>query len=135
MNCIDQVSTTSATQGRDRVLIEARLDGPSKGSHESMARRRYQKPAPRKEGRQWVIYYWDDEFVGEERRRRKKRYVLGPATMGEREAEKVRDEFLRPLNQGLVNIGSTTKFEDYVDSVYKPVVLPTKAKSTRDRSI
>ena len=57
-----------------------------------MARRRYQKPKPRTEGRQWVIYYWDDEFINGERRRKKKRYVLGPATMGEREAEKVRDE-------------------------------------------
>ena len=93
-----------------------------------MARRRYQKPAPRKEGRQWVIYYWDDEFVDGKRRRKKKRHVLGPATMGEREADKIRDEFLRPINQGLVNVGSTTKFVDYVESVYKPVVLPTTAK-------
>ena len=98
-----------------------------------MARRRYQKPKPRTEGRQWVLYYWDDEFSDGERRRKKKRYVLGPATMGEREAEKVRDEFLRPLNQGLVNIGSATKFEDYVESVYKPVSLPTLAKTTQDR--
>jgi integrase len=100
-----------------------------------MARRRYQKPKPRREGRQWVIYYWDDEFVGQERRRKKKRYVLGPASLGEREAEKIRDEFLRPLNQGLVNIGSATKFDDYVESVYKPVILPTMAKSTRDRTL
>ena len=100
-----------------------------------MARRRYQKPKPRTEGRQWVIYYWDDEFNNGERRRKKKRHVLGPATMGEREAEKVRDEFLRPLNQGLVNIGSATKFEDYVESVYKPVTLPTLAKTTRDRYV
>jgi integrase len=55
--------------------------------------------------------------------------------MGEREAEKVRDEFLRPLNQGLVHIGSATKFADYVGSVYMPVVLPTMAKSTRDRAM
>ena len=100
-----------------------------------MARRRYQKPAPRREGRQWVIYYWDDEFENGKRRRKKKRYVLGPASMGEREAEKVRDEFLRPLNQGLVSIGSATKLEDYMESVYKPVILPTMAKSTRDRSL
>jgi len=98
-----------------------------------MARRRYQKPKPRKEGRQWVIYYWDDEFQNGERRRKKKRYVLGPATMGEREAEKVRDEFLRPLNQGLVNIGSATKLEDYMESAYKPVTLPTLAKTTQNR--
>ncbi len=100
-----------------------------------MARRRYQKPKPRIEGRQWVLYYWDDEFQDGERRRKKKRHVLGPATMGEREAEKVRDEFLRPLNQGLVNVGSATKLDDYVESVYKPVVLPTLAKSTRDRYV
>jgi integrase len=55
--------------------------------------------------------------------------------MGEREAEKVRDEFLRPLNQGLVNVGSATKFGDYVESVYKPVVSPTMAKSTGDRAV
>jgi len=100
-----------------------------------MARRRYQKPSPRIEGRQWVIYYWDDEFVEGERRRKKRRHVLGPASMGEREADKVRDEFLRPLNQGLVNVGSATKFMDYVESVYQPVVLPTMAKSTRDRAM
>jgi integrase len=100
-----------------------------------MARRRYQKPSPRKEGQQWVLYYWDDEFSNGERSRKKKRHVLGPASMPEREAEKVRDEFLRPLNQGLVTIGSATKFGDYVQSVYQPVILPTMAKSTRDRSM
>jgi len=100
-----------------------------------MARRRYQKPSPRREGQQWVLYYWDDEFIEGERKRIRKRHVLGPASMGEREVEKVRDEFLRPLNQGLVNIGSATKFGDYVESVYKPVVLPTMAKSTRDRTM
>lgn len=100
-----------------------------------MARRRYQKPSPRKEGRQWVLYYWDDEFVHGERRRKKKRHVLGPANMGEREAEKERDEFLRPVNQGLINVGSATKLGDYVESVYKPIVLPTMAKSTRDRAV
>ena len=55
--------------------------------------------------------------------------------MGEREAEKIRDEFLRPLNQGLVPIGAATKFEDYVESIYRPVVLPTMAKSSQDRAV
>jgi integrase len=126
---------TPPSRRRDILRGEAIPGGPSKGEIESMARRRYQKPAPRREGRQWVIYYWDDEFVDGERRRKKKRHVLGPASMGAREAEKVRDEVLRPLNQGLVNIGSATKFADYVESVYQPVVLPTKAKSTQDRAM
>jgi integrase len=120
---------------RGIVLSEASLGGPSKGNFESMARRRYQKPAPRREGRQWVLYHWDDDFVDGERRRKKKRYVLGPASMGQREAEKIRDEYLRPLNQGLVTIQSATKLADYVESVYIPVVLPTMAKSTRDRAM
>jgi len=124
-----------APDERGIVMVEASLGGPSKGDYDSMARRRYQKPAPRREGQQWVLYYWDDEFVEGERWRKKKRHVLGPASMGEREAEKVRDEFLRPLNQGLVNVGSATKFADYVQSVYVPVVLPTLAKSTRDRAM
>src|SRR5215831_2661330 len=117
------------------LLAEADLRGPSKGDYDSMARRRYQKPSPRREGQQWVLYYWDDEFVEGERRRKKKRHVLGPASMLEREAQKVRDEFLRPLNQGLVTIGSATKYVDYAESVYKPVVLPTLAKSTQDRAM
>lgn len=120
---------------RGMLLAEAHLGGPSKGDQDSMARRRYQKPSPRREGQQWVLYYWDDEFKDGERSRKKKRHVLGPASMGEREAEKIRDEFLRPLNQGLVNIGSATKFGDYVESIYKPVVLPTMAKSTQNRSV
>src|SRR5512147_1380390 len=102
--------TPPPNQRRDILRGEAIPGGPSRGEIESMARRRYQKPAPRREGRQWVIYYWDDEFVDGERRRKKKRHVLGPASMGQREAEKERDEVLRPLNQGLVNIGSATKF-------------------------
>src|SRR5216684_8471490 len=130
-----QDATPNQLPGRGIVLVEASLGGPSKGDYESMARRRYQKPAPRREGQQWVLYYWDDEFVQGERRRKKKRHVLGPASMLEREADKVRDEFLRPLNQGLVTIGSATKFADFVESVYQPVVLPTFAKSTQDRAM
>ena len=37
------------------------------------------------------------------------------------------------MNQGLVPIGSATKFEEYVETVYKSTPLPLLAKSTRDR--
>jgi integrase len=134
MNPPDHNSLSRSTFTRGTV-VEACSGGPSKGNYESMARRRYQKPSPRKEGQQWVLYFWDDEFVNGERIRKKRRHVLGPASMGEREAEKIRDEFLRPINQGLISIWSATKFEDYFETVYKPVILPTMAKSTRDRSI
>src|SRR5260370_42385395 len=117
MNSNGQNPTPNQLSGRGIVLVEASLGGPSKGDYESMARRRYQKPAPRREGQQWVLYYWDDEFVQGERRRKKKRHVLGPANLLEREAQKVRDEFLRPLNQGLVTICSATPFSDFAESL------------------
>jgi integrase len=51
-----------------------------------------------------------------------------------REVQKIAAEKLRPMNQGLIPLGSATSFEDYVESTYIPVVLPLLAKSTRDRS-
>src|SRR5215831_13318350 len=127
--------TAGAADSLRGTVGEAFFSGPSRGDFESMARGRYQKPSPRREGNQWVLYYWADDFENGQRRRKKKRHVLGPSTMGAREAEKIRDEFLRPINQGLVSIGSATKFADFVATVYRPVVLPTMAKSTRDRSM
>ncbi len=100
-----------------------------------MARRRFQNPKPRKEGNWWVLYYWNDEFKNGERGRRKKRQKLAPVTMKEREVLKVASEFLRPINQGFVNIGSATTFRDFVDGTYIPVVMPQMAKSTRDRYV
>jgi small subunit ribosomal protein S28e len=51
----------------------------------------------------------------------------------EREARKMAAEFLRPMNQGLAPIGSATRFEDYVEMVYRTTSMPLMAKSTRDR--
>jgi integrase len=99
-----------------------------------MARRRFQNPKPRIEGNWWVLYYWQDEFTNNERRRRKKRQKLAPATAKAREVLKMASEFLRPVNQGLVNVGSATTFSDFVDGTYIPVVMPQMAKSTQGRS-
>jgi hypothetical protein len=65
-----------------RDIVGAALaSGPSKG-FEAMARGRYQKPSPRREGNQWVLYYWGDDFEDGKGRRKRKRHVLGPSTMG-----------------------------------------------------
>jgi integrase len=53
--------------------------------------------------------------------------------MGEREVKKIAAEYLRPMNQGLQAIGSATVFNEFVDNVYSPVVLPKMASSTQDR--
>jgi integrase len=112
---------------------KANLVEPSRGDFDAMARRRFQNPKPKVEGNWWVLYYWQDDFTNGERGRRRKREKLAPATMREREVLKIVSEFLRPLNQGLINIGSATTFKDFVDGTYIPVVMTQMAKSTQDR--
>jgi len=99
-----------------------------------MARRRFQSPEPKREGKWWYLLYWHDEFQNGRRVRKRKREKLAPATMPQREVKKIAAEKLRPMNQGLVPLGSATSFEDYVESTYIPVVLPLWARSTRERS-
>jgi integrase len=50
-----------------------------------------------------------------------------------REVQKVKAEYLRPLNQGLISAGSATPFEGFVNTVYKTTALPLLASSTQDR--
>ena len=98
-----------------------------------MARRRFQDPVPKREGNWWYLLYWVDAFSDGKNTRKRKRHKLAPGDTPEREVKKMAAEFLRPMNQGLVPIGSATKFEEYVETVYKSTLLPLLAKSTRDR--
>jgi len=50
-----------------------------------------------------------------------------------REVQKLKAEYLRPLNQGLVAAGSATSFENYVADVYNTTEMPLMASSTQDR--
>jgi integrase len=77
--------------------------------------------------------YFDGVIAGRTRSRERKRHKLAPGTVPEREVKKMAAEFLRPMNQGLAPIGSATKFEEYVETVYQSTLLPVMAKSTRDR--
>jgi integrase len=114
------------------ILSEACPSASSKGDFD-VARRRFQNPKPRKEGRWWILYFWQDEFINGERRRKKKRTTLAPGTTPEREVRKIAAEFLRPVNQGLLPLGSATGFSEYVDTTYIPVVLEQMAASTKNR--
>lgn len=79
-----------------------------------MARRRFQDPKPQRLGQWWYLLTWQDEFVDGRRIRKRKRIKLALATMPEREVRKIAAEMLRPLNQGLISVGSGTKFEEFV---------------------
>jgi integrase len=97
---------------------------------ERMARRRFQDPKPKREGNWWYLRIRD--FAGGSKTRKLKRLKLAPASMPEREAKKIAAEMLRPLNQGLITVGSAVSFNEYVQTTYIPIELPLLAKTTQD---
>ena len=107
--------------------------GPSQEVFQKMARRRFQDPMPRKEGRWWYLLTWQDELRNGRRTRKRRRIKLAPATMLEREVRKIAAETLRPVNQGLITVGSATTFEEYNEAVYMQTMLPLLAKSSQER--
>jgi len=98
-----------------------------------MARRRFQNPEPELVGRWRQIRVYRDEYFNGRRIRVRKRIRLAPASMAVREVQKIKAEYLRPLNQGLVSEGSATPFEGFVQTVYAVTELPRMASSTQDR--
>jgi integrase len=94
-----------------------------------MAKRRYQDPKPKREGNFWYLLTWEDGPQGTRKRKREK---LAPASMPAREVQKIADERLRPLNQGLISVGSAVNFKEYVQSTYIPTELPLLATTTQD---
>ncbi len=115
------------------IRAEANQPAPLGRDFSAMARRRFQNPKPKIRGAWWTIRIRRDDFVAGERRRVRTDVRIAPATMSEREAQKVAAEYMRPLNQGLQSLGSATNFNSYVTDTYIPVVMPLLAKSTRSR--
>lgn len=75
-----------------------------------MARRRHQAPKPKRRGAWWTLLVWKDQVVKGQRTRKRERVELGPASLPVREAQRLADEYLRPINQGLESIGSAVNF-------------------------
>jgi integrase len=128
-----KIPETQPSTGRGIVGV-ASFDRPSpRGDFEAMARRRFQDPDLEVVGKWWEIRIYQDHFLNGRRIRKRKRVRLAPATMPVREVQKIKAEYLRPLNQGLITAGSATTFEDYVRSVYLTTELPLMASSTQQR--
>lgn len=115
------------------ILLPTSPGGSSSGDFDRMARRRFQAPKPERRGKYWVLRFWQDEFHDGRRTRERKRIKLAPASMAEREVKKIAAEHLRPMNQGLITVGSATNFTEFVDNVYVPVSLPKMASTTQGR--
>jgi integrase len=122
-----------AFAGRGTVVSETNSVESSTQEFEKMARRRFQAPKPRVEGNFWYLSVWQDAVKNGRRTRQRKRIKLAPKAMPFREVQKIAAEKLRDQNQGLITAGSATTFGDFIDSVYRPVDMPTFANSTRDR--
>jgi integrase len=101
---------------------------PNPQEFEAMARRRFQSPTPFKEGQFWWLRVWDANATGS---RKRKRIKLANADMAVREVQKMADELLRPMNQGLALTGSAMRFGDFVNQVYFPTYLPLLSSSTQ----
>jgi len=129
----NQITRVPEQLGCVIVPAEASFGTPSPAEIEKMARRRFQSPKPFREGSFWWLLHWEDEFLNGQRIRKRKRTKLAPASISEREVKKIAAEFLRPLNQGLVTVGSAVCFDEYVDTVYLATVLLLMAKATQDR--
>jgi len=98
-----------------------------------MARRRYQKPAPKKRGSQWTILVREDQVVNGQRTRKVKRIVLGPERLCKADAERLRDDYLAAINDPNLGIGGACLFADFV-RVYERGVLPLLASTSQERS-
>ena len=109
------------------AVITNRLD------EEKMAKRRFQDPKPKREGKWWYVRVRQDSIVGGRRTRQLKRVKLAPATMPDREVRKIAAEMLRPVNQGLITVGSAVLFNEYVQTTYIPIELQSAlSKTTQD---
>jgi len=132
MTSLEQNLVIDGPEGRT-ISAEANSATPPRAGLERMARRRFQNPKPFRSGSWWYIQVRRDEFSNGKLTRKNVWPKLAPATMPDREVRKVAAELLRPLNQGLENIGSATNFSHYVENTFIPIALCKMAKSTQHR--
>ena len=78
-----------------------------------MARRRYQKPTPKKRGKQWTILVREEVVDDGQRKRNVRRVALGPASLTRAQAERLRDDYLVSINEPAVGIGGACLFRDF----------------------
>ncbi len=108
------------------------------GWQETMARRRYQKGNIRKRGKRkpvWELQWWED-YIRDDGKigRQRQSVVLGfVSEMTQRQARKLAENHLSPLNQGRLLPQSMLRFEDFVGRYFVPLFFPTLKASTQQR--
>jgi integrase len=130
-----KILEANSPAGCDTLLSEQSetSHSPQGGGYERMARRRYQKPRPTRRGQQWTILVREDQVEDGKRSRKVKRVAIGPASLTKAEAERLRDEYLSPVNHPNIGIGGACRFSDFAKT-YEQDILPTLSSTTRARS-
>jgi integrase len=100
---------------------------------EKMVLRRYQKPTPKQHGKHWTIVVTEDFLQDGKPKRRQRRIRLAPLDTKWRKVLRLRDEYIQPLNQGMLAWGSATNFNTFVQQTYIPSEMPLLAKTTQQR--
>ena len=103
-----------------------------------MARRRYQKGSLRKRGKRnpvWEVQFWavminSDGTLGTKRTSK----ILGfVSDLSRKQAKKLAEEHLRPLNLGKITPLSDVTFREFVERHFVPNFLPTLKLSTQKK--
>jgi len=130
---ISASKTNHTPSVHDKMPAEAAPSASHRGDFEAMAKRRFQDPKPERVGKCWYLRIRQDGFRGSVRTRTLKRIKLAPASIPEREVRKIAAEMLRPVNQGLITVGSAVNFSTYVNATYIPTELPLLKRPRRTR--
>jgi integrase len=117
---------------------EKQRQAKESGDWQKLARKRYQNGSIRKRGTRnpvWELQWRTDEIQPDGRLGRKRESViLGfVSDMNKRQAMKIANEHLRPLNLGKITPFSTILFRDFIEKYFVPNAFPTLKTSTRRR--
>lgn len=108
------------------------------GGWQDMARRRFQKGSLRKRGKKnpaWELQWWTDVInpdgtIG----RKRESMILGYASvLTRKQARKLAQEQLRPLNHGKLTLLSDVTFGEFIERHFVPTFLPTLKLSTQKK--
>jgi integrase len=135
---VTRSETLALAKLREGVTLAAKANTgntvlTSREEMERMARRRHQSPKPKKHGDYWTIVIWKDDFRDGKPKRRQVRVRLAPLNARWRDVLRLRDEYIKAQNHGVISIGSATNFRNYVQQTYIPLEMPLLAKTTQGR--
>src|SRR4051794_22771968 len=98
-------------------------------------KRRYTRGCLRNASGAWVLKYYDPEAVQNRQRAHTLGPSEGPGRLTENEAQRLQDEFMRPLNHSRKELRYQATFGEFVENVYLPDRRDPEMKNIRAASV